>query len=83
MKSKSKLKHIKEYNSFFNTNDQLINAVKSNDLQGVIDAIEKGADANYQDKNGDTALHIASSKGHTGIVKYLLDNGSDVNMKNN
>ena len=30
---------------------------------------------------GETALHIASEKGHTEIVQVLLSNGSDVNRQ--
>ena len=31
---------------------------------------------------GETALHIASEKGHTEIVQVLLSNGSDINRQN-
>jgi len=27
-------------------------------------------------------LHIAASKGHLDIVKYLVENGADINVKN-
>ena len=30
-----------------------------------------------------TALILASLKGHINIVKYLIENGADVNIKNN
>ena len=30
---------------------------------------------------GWTALHLASSKGHLDIVKYLIEKGADINIK--
>jgi ankyrin repeat protein len=32
---------------------------------------------------GNTALIVASSEGHEGIVQMLLDGGADVNHQNN
>ena len=33
----------------------------------------KGADVNQADKEGETALHMASQEGYVEIVKFLLD----------
>ena len=38
---------------------------------------------NYQDKNGNTALHYASNEGNLKIVKTLLGAKCDTNIKNN
>ncbi|EPS45508.1 hypothetical protein H072_528 [Dactylellina haptotyla CBS 200.50] len=38
--------------------------------------LEYGFDVNTQAKNGATGLHIAALKGHTSIVKFLLQNGA-------
>lgn len=35
----------------------------------------------YYDQNGDTAIAIAASFGHFGIVKALIAKGADVNSK--
>jgi ankyrin repeat protein len=45
--------------------------------------LEKGADVNAKDQDGDTALIRASGEGHIDVVKLLLEQGADVNAKNN
>ena len=45
--------------------------------------IEAGADVNYKNNEGSTALHTAAFFCRTEIVKDLLDNGADKNIKNN
>lgn len=44
--------------------------------------IEKGADINFQDPDGNTPLHLAISCKNTEMIKYLKDKGADVNIKN-
>ena len=38
---------------------------------------------NEKDKDGNTALILASSNGNVEVVKYLIDSGANVNIKNN
>jgi len=45
--------------------------------------IDKGADVNLLDKNGETALMGAAGAGHTEIVKVLIDKKANVDTKNN
>jgi hypothetical protein len=45
--------------------------------------IEAGADLNLKDKNGSTALLIASFFAHPEIVEALLEAGADPNISNN
>lgn len=44
--------------------------------------IDKGADINAQDKDGSTALILASDKGHEAVVRLLIDKGAGVNAQN-
>lgn len=37
---------------------------------------------NKRDENGNTALHVASSKNHPLMVKVLLENGADCSIRN-
>lgn len=44
--------------------------------------IEKGADVNMKDGDGNTPLHIAVDRGHIDIAKELLKRGADINAQN-
>ena len=37
---------------------------------------------NFQNKRGNTALHLAASLGYTGIVQILLEHDADKSVKN-
>jgi ankyrin repeat protein len=51
-------------------------------LKDVIYLIELGSSPNQKDaKNDKFLLHIAARKGHSDIVKYLIERGADVNAK--
>jgi len=41
--------------------------------------LEKGADPNYRDRNGWSAIPWAAEEGHEDIVRLLLDAGADAN----
>jgi ankyrin repeat protein/serine/threonine protein kinase len=43
--------------------------------------LEKGADVNAKNDNGETALMWAAKNGHIKIVQHLLEKGADVNAK--
>ena len=43
--------------------------------------IGKGADLNFQDKIGYSALHFASQNNHVGITEILINNGAELNIK--
>ena len=44
--------------------------------------IDRGADVNYKDKNGNTPLMIASRYSSIETAKLLIDRGADVNARN-
>ena len=46
--------------------------------------IESGTHVvNEQDNNGYSAIHAAASYGHEELIRYLISNGADVNLKDN
>ena len=45
-------------------------------------AIELGGDLNQRDSTGNTALHLASSKGFNRVIELLATRGADVNARN-
>jgi ankyrin repeat protein len=62
---------------------QLIDAVKSNDLNKVRTLLNNGADPNARrrDDIGMTALMYAAENRHLEVSKLLIDRGADVNAK--
>ena len=44
--------------------------------------LERGADVNAQDNDGDAPLHGAAQSGNVEILDLLLDKGADPNLKN-
>jgi ankyrin repeat protein len=57
-------------------------AIQKNNLILVKKLIERGADVNAFNIQGETPLTYASRKGHLQIVKYLVKHGADVNYVN-
>jgi ankyrin repeat protein len=43
--------------------------------------LDQGLDVDSPTKNGETALCIAATEGHQGIVTLLVDRGADVNLR--
>ena len=60
----------------------LYRAAEVGDSKLIEQLIEAGANLDFQDEDGDTALRRASYYGHLEIVEKLLDAGADVNAKN-
>lgn len=67
-------------------NAELIKAVKQGILRAPVDYVkrllDKGADVNVRDEDGNTALIIAISFGNSDVAEMLLKKGADVNAKN-
>jgi len=61
-------------------NRHLRYAAKTNNLDGVNEALRAGANVNHSERNGQTALLVACRKGHSVIVERLLNGGAHVNQ---
>ena len=59
----------------------LLRSALKGDLGRVKAAVSRGEDIDGQCPEGETALHRACRKGHVDIVKYLLDNGANTELK--
>jgi ankyrin repeat protein len=62
-----------------NTTDELIQAIRQNDLAGIKTRLAKDTDVNSRDARETTLLMHASAIGSPEAVKLLLDSGADVN----
>ena len=61
----------------------LLQALWNEDIDGVKDLLEKGADPNAQTSCGTRPLLIAAKKENTEIIKILVENGAKVDGKDN
>ncbi len=66
--------------SFADPNEDLFTAVKQHNLEGIKSALAAGANVNFQDATGNTALF--SAIWFPDAVQLLLDAKADVNIKN-
>ena len=55
-------------------------AVADGDVVEVVRILDRGADINTRNKEGETALMVASLEGRGEIVKLLLARGADANI---
>ena len=62
---------------------QLVDAVRRNQVGEIERLIAEGADVNYLDDDGETVLHEASFNGHESVVQTLVAAGADVNIRAN
>ena len=62
---------------------EFLNACEEGDLERVKQLLERGADVNVRDKDGETALMIVSWYGKKEIAELLIKNGIDINAKDN
>lgn len=53
--------------------DQLLLAAESGDTKGVAKALTAGADPEYTDSHGNSAVRLADINGHTAVLEILRD----------
>ncbi|MBI4844107.1 MAG: ankyrin repeat domain-containing protein [Nitrospirae bacterium] len=61
------------------SNEYLLKFAEEGATAQVRDIIEKGANVNTRDDDGETALIYAAQKEHADIVRLLIEAGADVN----
>jgi len=60
----------------------LITAAAMGKTEAAEILIKGGADLNYQNVDGSTALHTAAAFGNIEVAKILIDSGADLNIQN-
>ena len=73
------------FNTISRGQNPLLEAVSKNNIDDVKSLLDNGAYELINNRNidGNTALIIASIKGNKNIVILLLDNGAEIDIKNN
>ncbi len=64
-------------------NKLLLDGIREKNLESVEILLENGADVDYRDQDGKTALMIAAEIGSGEIVEFLIKKGADVLAKDN
>ena len=84
MKSFVKPMQHSHKNTNSNLKDKIENCCKEN-LVNLLDYLTwiNAIDINQANEYGNNALHLASSRGHIDLVKFLVEKGIKINEKNN
>ncbi len=62
-------------------NEQLLVAVRSNDVNKVKDLVSKGASVDTKDSDGWTLLHHTARRGYLEVAEFLIEKGADINAE--
>jgi hypothetical protein len=65
------------------TDDALLQAVRTENVEAMRALIERGANVNAKDIGGNTPLHSAAENWAVECLKVLLSSGADINARNN
>ncbi len=66
--------------AIFNEGDDA--GTEAETLEAVTLCVERGADVNEIDDNGETALHGAAYRGHNSVAQYLFEKGARADIEN-
>lgn len=61
---------------------KLNQAINNGNVEAVKSTILVGVNVNNKTKNGWTPLHLTAKRGHTKIIKILIDAGADLSTSN-
>ena len=61
-------------------NDDLLRAAARGNLNQVRRQLDEGADIDYRDEVGQTALALAAQNGHVPVVQELINRGAAINV---
>jgi ankyrin repeat protein len=70
----------KAYQTTIQTVIAACNAASSGDLESIQRLVTQGLNPNKSDYDRRTPLHLAASGNHLEVVKYLVQNGADINL---
>ena len=68
---------------YFSKNARMVRAAEDNNSATVMQLLNEGADINYADSRGNTALINAVSKGNVALVRFLVQRGANIHRKYN
>lgn len=80
--SKKPTKGIEISSAHITPDQSLLHAAQSNDINGLQCALSRGANIDYRDVLGQSALHIAASMGFQTIASHLLQNDANIEIEN-
>uniref|UniRef100_A0ACD5VHZ5 Uncharacterized protein n=2 Tax=Avena sativa TaxID=4498 RepID=A0ACD5VHZ5_AVESA len=58
-------------------NFQLMYMAHEGNAEGIRELLDAGADPNFRDSDGRTAMHISACEGHAEVVQLLLERGAE------
>ena len=67
----------------FDPAQNIFDAAHAGKVKEVEFFINRGADVNVKNREGNTPLHLVVYRGELDIAEFLVSNGADVNAKNN